>query len=392
MKITICGVWDYSTSSLGAQALSEGIIRKVKHTYPKAKVTIIPQQVLLRGISVICRVFRKPSVFAIPLFEVLYFFYKHNLTDRMKAVREADMVLINGDGVVADMFCADTLVLAMDLRTAMEAGVTCCSLNQSVNVEEDTLAQYCVKDYFMPNPLSVREPDSLNLIKRRFPEKRPHLSLDAAFLVDELARDEKERYSVMVEALRSRYGFNDYILCGIRGNRPSSHIIDPESWARVLRKIQDVFPGHTIVLASTCPEHDMPLAQKLLKLVPGSVMPTELADHRHYNYRFFMQFLKEAAMTIADRYHQNVLAALVGTPFIPVEGNTSKTTGTVKILEYPVPVHALPSPSTVPDYDITIKKMYTEQRALRQYLIDVVPGRISLHDSYTEFLQSLGED
>ncbi len=386
MAIVISGLWDYRISSLGAQALSAGILHKVEHTFPDTPIHVLYNDDLFRGYGALLGGVRRARALYVPVFYLFYRLYRHLHPKRVAAIAAADLLVVSGDGVVADLFTPHTVMLTFDIRAAEAAGTPVVTLNQSVNITKRSLAAYCVQHHFINHPISVREGRSQALLKKLFDRQDVPVHIDAAFLVRPIDEHETTLFQRKLSRLRQIHGFDEFVLVGVRGNRPASQLIDVDAWREVVRATVAVL-GRTVVLASTTPEFDQPLAHRIAEGCENVVVAPELIDWGHYNYRFFIYMVGQAYANVADRYHQNVFSALSGTPFLPVEGNTDKTAGLVSLLNYDLAVLPLPTASGLAQFQDALHQLKTRHTELREELTSSVRSAMHDHDGYAQLLR-----
>ena len=389
MNILLVGTDDLRCKSLGMQALCDGMMWKLRKVFPGSTVSQLYLRPFFRGVHRFIRWARWFWLRAL-LWKFAEFYYSRQHIARCKKLQWAHLVLINGDGVISDDFPAETFMLSLECRRASRLGKICASMNQSVNISSGSFSHFCLEQELLQHPVSVREPDTLKALREINYMGEPVLSIDAAFLVKPLSEREQLYYDELIDELRMRHQFEDFLLVGVRGVRPSRQNISINAWSAAVKIVMSTYPGTRCVLASTCMVDDIDLARKIAQRVPGSIVLEELLDSGRYNYRFFLQFLRRSLCSISDRYHQNVLAALAGTPFVAVEGNTSKTIGITSLLEYPIPILPLPTPENLKVFESTIRDFAERRKEISEYLTRVVPGKIEEHDRDEEFLEPLG--
>lgn len=97
-----------------------------------------------------------------------------------------------------------------------------------------------------------------------------------------------------------------------------------------------------------------------------------------------MYLLSDAHLVISDRYHQLILSMLVGTLVVPVEGNTSKTTGLFEMLNYNIPL----LPILNQDKLLEFKKIISRVSENYSQLLENLPQQSSFakFDHYNEIL------
>lgn len=388
MNIVVSGIWDFRISSLGAQALSDGLLLKLHTLYPDASIGTLGPTSLPLVRWLIRAADGHPSLYA-ACFQLIYLAYRFIKRNRNRTIGQADVLIISGDGLVADIFATSTVMFACEIRYAIEQDIPVISLNQSVNTTPGSLAHHCVTHWYMAAPLSVREIDSQRELSRFFPNREIPLAIDAAFLCPPPTSEESDRFHRALDSIKRELGINRYVLVGIRANRPSDQHIDEDAWCAVLELVAEAFPEHAILLASTCAEYDIALARRLAQRVDSAVVAEQLIDWTTYNYRFFQVLLREAAACISDRYHQNVLAVLNGTPFIPVAGNTSKTGGIRDLVGWPIPIQDLPATDNLEGYREALTYLVHNYPKLKDYLKEEAPPAIAEHDRYREILKDV---
>jgi polysaccharide pyruvyl transferase WcaK-like protein len=387
MAIVVSGLWDYRISSLGAQALSAGLRHKVEQTFPGQPLQVLYNDDLFKGYGSVLGLVRRIPLLYPPVFHLFYKLYRRLHAERVATIAAADLLVVSGDGVVADLFTPHTVMLAFDIRAAAEAGTRLVSLNQSINITRRSLAAYCVRHYFMTHPISVREAKSQALLGELFGRTDVPVHIDAAFLVRPLDEHEDAGFARELADLKQRHGFDDYVLVGIRGNRPATQVIDTDAWREVVRATAETF-GRTVILASTTAEFDLPLARKIAAGCDDVLILPELIDWGRYNHRFFIYLLRQAYANVADRYHQNVFSALAGTPFLPVEGNTSKTSGLVALLGYDMPVLPLPTAANLPAYRDALRHLADHHAEIKTSLAHTVRDATEHYDGYSQLMQA----
>lgn len=390
MSIAVSGLWDYRISSLGAQGLSDGIVKRVSDTYPDDILIRLNVVSHLPRAGFLIRIFGRNKLFYSFLFKIIYKKYCKLYSKRIEQIEKLSALVMSCDGIVADIFQFDTCMLACDIKAAMENNVKVVSLNQSMNVSKGSFAGYCVERYFLPNALSVREPDSADVLLDEFGYACKNISLDAAFLVDKLSQAENQIYNDYLTKIMAKYRLKpDYIVLGIRGNRPLSQSYDIKDWVNILHEIQDLWPDKDIVFASTACNLDINVGRSLAEEFPKLVVIEDYIDFGRFNYRFFIYFLSQALFSISDRYHQNVFAALCATPFIAFEANTSKTQGLRDLLKYPIDILTLDTLKAPTQIKQTLNYLYNNYNEIKSKLPDLLQEAISAHDNYTSILQEV---
>lgn len=252
MKIVISGIDNYSsTNSLGIQAMSDGIINKVGEIYPNAELilhfkTLIPSKTEWRWLKFIegYPIFNKPTI------AYLYGKFKRQQQDRVEEIKRADRLIVSGDGIIADIFTGWGLSLAFEMMVAIENNITCYFVNQSINVSAKSILGYVVSQFFPKCHISVREGISARLLNQLFGLEKTPISIDSAFFVAPLNNLEKEQFAYLITQLKERYRFDNYIIVGVRGKRPTDQSISVESWVEVIKELMLRFPSQKVVFVS----------------------------------------------------------------------------------------------------------------------------------------------
>ncbi len=392
MKILISGFWDRNISSLGAQALSEGLLYIVKNKFPKDDVTPLQFPRLGRYFDKLMgyMVNSRNKIVYFVILSISYLIYLAINSKRCKQLKSADLLIVNGDGIVADIFWLDTLTLALDIKYAQEHKIKVVTLNQSVNTVPGSFADFLVRKFFLTNPIALREEGSYRYIQQVVRQENKDVkvlkSVDSAFLVPLLDENETEKFSKETSAIYQKYNLQpkNFCIVGVRGNRPKDQIINPQAWGKIISAMREI-TNKPIIFASTCPEYDIPLSHKIKEYVPELIIIEELYDWGRFNYRFFLHMLKDSFLCVSDRYHQNVFAALCQIPFVPIQGNTGKTKGLIELLEYPIDVLPLPDSHNTEEIISKIRDVTKQYNEIKK-ITDSLEAKLKMSNRYDEAL------
>ena len=385
MIITVAGIDNFvSTNSLGIQAISDGLLTLLKKIFPGAQ--FIKH---LKDYKMSYEIWKKafevdghPHLYKDYIDEFIENFME-NHPQRVEDIQRSDRVIICGDGIISDIFPQWCLVLVAEAAIATANDIPFVTLDQSINTSNNRLTGYAVKKYFLKSPISVRELNSLKLLKDEFNVDNVNLSIDTAFLVDTLSEAEISLFDQYLEELKDRYEFDHYLVFSARGKRPDFQPIDPRAWGRVIEELSHTFNG-SVLFASSCPAEDLPLAHDIQVYFRNFIIIDDLVDWGKYNYRFFLYMLEKAVMSISDRYHQNVFSLLSKTPFIPVEGNTSKSHGLIEMLKYPFSMLPILTDEHLPLYENKIAEFSLRYNDIKRFLEKNV--NIDKFNNYEDFL------
>ncbi len=389
MKIFVSGIWDYTEGSLGAQALSDGLLTEVRKTFPNAQI-YCPKQVFSKYFpekilhnKLLTKLFKKQIT---AYFKSLY---KRIAAENVKLIASANLVIISGDGIVTDIFPHSTLQLATEIELASDYGVRCISLNQSANFVRKGFVDYLFQRSFMRYPIQLREEDSFQFVKSM---PNPHnvyieRGIDSAFLTKPLSQSEINYYDKeLINPIYQAYGLSEkeYICISVRANRPKSQNINLKYWAEFFRHVQATAKKKLLYLSSA--NHlDKVNGIKLANAIDNLVIVNEFDDYGKYNYRVIERMIQKSAFSISDRYHQNVFSLLTNTPLISFEANTNKTQGLIDTMGYRGEILELPDEQNIVDlkrkFDFAwgnkdildfsiVKKNIHEKNTYRQFLLN----------------------
>ncbi len=399
MKILVVGLWDFSISSLGAQALSDGLLHILKKQFPNDEIVPLPFAklgIIVRKLGYLLSL-RNRWIYSL-IFNFSYLIYLLLNISRRTFFNNADLLIVSGDGIVADIFWFDTLYLACDIKYAQTRNIKVITLNQSVNTQPGSFADFLVRKYFITNPIALREEQSYRYIKNIVESNKQNIQVykcvDSAFFVPHLTEEEKKQFKLYADSIYEKYNLipRQFCVVGIRGNRPPDQIIDLNAWASFIKQMRSIV-SMPVIFASTCAEYDIPLAHKLKEYIDELIIIEELYDWQKYNYRFFLYLLKDSYLSVSDRYHQNVFSALCRTPFLPIQGNTSKTQGLIDLFEYPFDVLPLPQENNIRELTRELKRLIENRTQICELLAEL-DDRLSSQGQYerllTSAVQSLG--
>ncbi len=388
-KIYISGIWNYTQTSLGGQALSDGIVNIVEENFTSSNIHLGNMISFFRGADRILNILCKYEILFKYIFKFYFYIYKKRYIHQVDKIKESDLLIINGDGVVADIFPKDSLQFAIEIKIALDNGIEFVSMNQSINVKNGSFVDCLVKKYFLQGNISLREVESYLRIKRYSNnDSIVNLSIDSAFLTKNISKNESLHYKeFLLSNLFNKYDLkeDEFIIVGIRGNRPPGQTISIKHWAEFLQNVEKI-TSKKIVFVSTTMLLDYPIALKIKKIFNNLIVIDEILDYGKYNYRVIEYFISLSYLSISDRYHQNVFSLLMGTPLIAFEGNTSKTQGLTDTMGYEGEIYNLPDKNNI---DRLLTSLSKDLENLNNINFNSVKKNIVEKNTYSEFFRYL---
>lgn len=117
------------------------------------------------------------------------------------------------------------------------------------------------------------------------------------------------------------------------------------SGSAILRQVP--WREHFRVISEIANEHKLgvvwltsgPATEKTIgRLLDRNAYPDTVRIPKSASYREVARVIADARVVIGGRYHMNILAAAVGTPFVPMPSGSHKTEGLLQLLQYPIDV------------------------------------------------------
>ena len=233
---------------------------------------------------------------------------------------QCDAVVFNGEGTIHHK-SGHFFRLIASLYAFKMNGKIVISMNQTVDIPNKGMhADMIQLVYPSLDAVYTREPVSCRLLKSLGIENS--VIGDAAYALPQMSTDE-------IDSLARKYELPvDYIaLTGssfLDKNKKSV-----EKIIAVIDAIKEI-PYPIVFLANT--KTDLYLAKKVEK-----IRDIRTISYKDAKYREGMAVVAKARLLIGGRQHPNIFAAIYGTPFIGLEGNTHKMKGVIELLQYPIP-------------------------------------------------------
>lgn len=244
-------------------------------------------------------------------------YYAHQLISKVK---EADIVLFNGGGLICDKLSKYVPMPLFELYVAHRLGKKVLVANQTVSIEKQPTFNVVSFVYRVVAKHNVREALSKDVLnKLGVPSRNILVSCDAAF-ASTPSSEEKIKEIVKKERIKK-----DQVAIVVRGDRQ----VDMLQWGKTVHYIQknlkkDVYFIHTNE------SHDKKVADELIKK-----WNVKKLSH-YYNYPEVIGLLKHFSFVLTDRYHAAVFSILAETPVITFDTVTIKLKGMMEMINYPV--------------------------------------------------------
>ena len=350
--------------NFGSHALVEGLLRIVQDRVPDATILPIPSHWMLgtanldpyenRGEG-----FREPQVkypSVADQFETIADEWidgrggrdAHEFLERFSA---ADLVLLNGEGsVYRDNQSAIRELFLVGLARE-RLGIPTVFANGGVHLTDvmPLLPAMVRKTFPLLDAVAVREPRSLRNLQEYLPDLDARLFPDAAFVF----APEDARESAAVAAVRRRIGGAPYF-CFDPGPMP----MDRRGGTSALHQLISAVKGDAFQAVLVCKDPTDTFLEQIADET-GSLCVDELVDFREY-----MALVSDARFAVSGRYHNTILAAIMGCPTVTFGSASHKVHGACETLEG---VLGTPYDATnlLPDLDAIVQRTrgYAQGRA-----------------------------
>lgn len=264
----------------------------------------------------------------------------------------AQLVLVDGDGHLADPFWRTALRSLFNAALAKELGATTYSVNQTVDLGDPVLRRLAKYVYSHIDGVVLREPRSVEAVKGLGVRgSKLMLAADCAILVKDFRNAEAEELADRYEIAEGSIGL---ILRGDVQN-------DIAYWRAAVLQIQDV-TKRPVVFLSSCEIADLAVGRQIQEKT-GITVIEGLSD-----YELFVPFIRRFDAIISQRYHPLYFSLMANVPFLPLLGNTFKAKGLLQHFAYDVEVLDRPS---LEELTMSVKHLLENADAIRARLPDV---------------------
>lgn len=235
--------------------------------------------------------------------------------DFLARLRAADLVVLNGEGsmyrtnlsAIRELFLAWFAKTQLGLPTLFVNGLVHLTLVMPI------LPAMVRKTFRTLDAVAVREPCSERNLKEFVPELRVYQFPDSAFFLEPAIARESRATRAVHEQLHGRPFF-----CFDPGAMPVDHSPPHRSALyHLIRNLKQLVPQ--AVLISSAP------ADNYIELIARET--DSLYVNTFTRYREFMALVRDAQFVISGRYHNPILAAIVGCPSITLASTSHKVHG-----------------------------------------------------------------
>jgi hypothetical protein len=236
-------------------------------------------------------------------------------------LRGADLVALNGEGSIyrTNQSAIRELFLAWFAKNRL--GIPTVFINGMIHLTDvvPVLPAMVRKSLSGLDAVAVREPWSLRNLQAYAPEINARMFPDSAFA---FARDDA-RDTAAVRHIRERIGNKPYF-CFDPGAMPLDHRVPKRSALyELISRLQEVAPQAVLINSSPSDGYIEQIASET-----GGIYVDSIVDYREY-----MAVVEAAQFVVTGRYHNPILAALVGTPSITLASANHKVHGTCEVLD-----------------------------------------------------------
>ncbi len=256
------------------------------------------------------------------IFETIkpYVFRQYYARETVEAIKQADIVICNGAGLIADHLKKYLPLILFQCYLAKSLGKKVALINQSIALEDALTSRLASVVYPLIDVHTTREPISADVLRQwRVPAERIISSCDAAF-----ASTKDDRNTGVSEEKVKAIPEGSIALI-IRGDRP----VDYSMWAEVVHHLINNI-RRKVFLVSTCKAHDQHIYKELSKRCQVDQLLNE------YDHHDLITMLKRFDAVITDRYHAAIFSIQAHTPVVPLDSTTIKMKGLFTLFPYPI--------------------------------------------------------
>lgn len=321
--------------NFGARVLIDGLISIVQQSLPSAVITPIPSHWLVdvsggwdafldSGLGM-----RQPSA-TYPLladqFEVVADEWEagrggSGAVELIERMRGADLVLLNGEGSIYRTNDSAIRELFLAWFAKERLGVPTVFLNGMVHLTHVTpvLPGMVRKTFAALDGVAVREPWSLRNLQEFVPGIEAVLYPDSAFVIT----PDEARSTPAVEEVRARIGPGPYFCFDPGSMHMDGRFPRRSGLYDLIVRLQGLGLEAVLVNSSPADAYIQRIAEET-----GSIYVDTIVD-----YQEFMELVRDAQFVVSGRYHNPILAAIVGTPSITFASANHKVHGACEMLD-----------------------------------------------------------
>jgi polysaccharide pyruvyl transferase WcaK-like protein len=239
----------------------------------------------------------------------------------LRRLERADLVVLNGEGSIYRTNLSAIRELFLAWLAKERLGIPTVFVNGTLHLTGvlPVLPAMVRKTFPLLDAVTVREPRSLGNLADHAPGVPAQLFPDSAFAVTAA----EARETPAVRSVRDRIGGEPYF-CFDPGTMPMDDADRPDSALQLLLStLRELAPRAVLVSSAPADGYVARTAHET-----GSVYVDELLD-----YREWMALVRDAQFLVSGRYHNVILAAIMGCPSIALGSTTHKVHGACDMLD-----------------------------------------------------------
>jgi polysaccharide pyruvyl transferase WcaK-like protein len=319
--------------NFGANVLMEGLTEIVARVAPTATLVPIPSYWLVEksafdGFVSGTRLHQPQAVFpsVADEFETVAERWRDghggpHAGEFLRRFEGADLVILNGEGSLyrTNQSAIREVFLAWYCKTQL--GIPTVFANGMVHLTGvmPVLPAMVRRTFAVLDAVAVREPRSLRNLHEYAPDVHARVFPDSAFVVT----PDQAQSTPAVDAIRRRIG-DDAYFCFDPGAMPMDHRPSRRSGLyELISRLKTVVPQAVLVNSAPADAYIEQIAEET-----GSVYVDTLTDFREY-----MALVADAQFVASGRYHNPILAAIMGCPSITFSSTNHKVHGACETLE-----------------------------------------------------------
>jgi len=232
----------------------------------------------------------------------------------------ADLVVLNGEGSIYRTNPSAIRELFLAWFAKERLGIPTVFLNGMVHLTDvvPVLPAMVRKTFPTLDAVAVRDPCSLRNLQEYAPDVEAQVIPDSAFVFT--VGDARE--TQVVRAIKARVADSPYF-CFDPGPMPMDHRPNTSTLHQLITRLVQVAPRAVLVSSGPSDTYIRDVAAET-----GSIYVDSIT-----NYREYMALVADAQFIVSGRYHNPILAAIMGCPSITLASANHKVHGVCEILD-----------------------------------------------------------
>ncbi|MCW5947009.1 MAG: polysaccharide pyruvyl transferase family protein [Fimbriimonadales bacterium] len=361
MTITVVN-YTGNRSNWGSQATSAELLKQLEEVCGAVSFHLVPLRKSRMIDGYVGKVFGRPIMKALANStaqgdRLLLRMSRLLFAEDFDRAMESDCVVFQPEGTMDGLKFSSGARLLL-LPTALSAAkkqVLC--LNGSAESFSEAFERCIAGAFSRYSHVATREPVSAKYLER-LGVKNVDVIPDMAFMT--------EPASELSFNCLSNFAGRDYLVAA------GSAILRQVPWREHFRVINEIANEHKlgVVWLTAAPATEKTIG----RLLETHAYPNIVRIPKSATYQEVARVIADARFVIGGRYHMNIIAAALGTPFVPMPSGSHKTEGLLQLLDYPIDVVrfedtarlAEVSSQVLGDRDQLSKKLRNETEALRR--------------------------